>query len=87
MDRHSTVQFPGESAGYRAARDELLTAERALRKQVEQVAHLRRKLPLGGELLEDYVFEEGAAGLADAGRGFREAFGAVPERHRHAGAL
>jgi predicted dithiol-disulfide oxidoreductase (DUF899 family) len=66
MDGHSTVRFPGESAGYRAARDELLAAERDLRKQVEQVAQLRRKLPLGGELPEDYAFEEGAAGLADA---------------------
>ena len=65
MDWHSTVRFPGESPNYRAARDELLAAECDLRKQVEQVAELRRKLPLGGELLEDYAFEEGAAGLAD----------------------
>jgi predicted dithiol-disulfide oxidoreductase (DUF899 family) len=65
MDGHSTVRFPGESASYRAARDELLAAERDLRKQVEQVAQLRRKLPLGGELPEDYAFEEGAANLAD----------------------
>jgi predicted dithiol-disulfide oxidoreductase (DUF899 family) len=65
MDGHSTVRFPGESASYRVARDELLAAERDLRKQVEQVAQLRRKLPLGGELPEDYAFEEGAANLAD----------------------
>src|ERR1039458_7336951 len=65
MDGHSTVRFPGESASYRAARDELLAAERDLRKQVEQVAQLRRKLPLGRELPEDYAFEEGAADLAD----------------------
>lgn len=65
MDGHSTVRFPGESASYRAARDELLAAERDLRKQVEQVAEMRRKLPLGGELPEDYAFEEGAANLAD----------------------
>ena len=58
MDWHSMVRFPGESAEYRAARDELLAAERDLRKQVEQVAELRRRLPLGGELPEDYVFEE-----------------------------
>jgi predicted dithiol-disulfide oxidoreductase (DUF899 family) len=43
----------------------LLAAERDLRKQVEQVAELRRKLPLGGEPPEDYAFEEGAADLAD----------------------
>ena len=65
MDWHSTERFPGESASYRAARDELLAAERDLRRQVEQVAELRRKLPLGGELKEDYAFEEGAASLAD----------------------
>jgi len=63
MDGHSTVRFPGESAAYRASRDELLTAERDLRRQVEQVAELRRKLPLGGEVPEDYVFEEGAGAV------------------------
>ena len=65
MDWHSTVRFPGESADYRAARDKLLAAERDLRQHVEQVAELRRKLPLGGELPEDYAFEEGAADLAN----------------------
>ena len=65
MDWHSAVRFPGESSGYRAARDELLEAECELRRKVEQVAELRRKLPLGGELSEDYVFEEGAADPAD----------------------
>jgi len=63
MDWHSTVRFPGESAGYRAARDELLAAERNLRQQIERVAELRRKLPLGGAVAEDYVFEDGAGGL------------------------
>jgi predicted dithiol-disulfide oxidoreductase (DUF899 family) len=62
MPPHSPMHFPGESARYRAARNRLLTAERGLRKQVEQVARLRRKLPLGGAIPEDYVFEE------DAGR-------------------
>jgi len=65
MDWHSTERFPGESASYRGARNELLAAERELRQQVEQVAELRRKLPLGGELPEDYTFEEGAVDLAD----------------------
>lgn len=66
MEWHSTVSFPGESAGYRAARAQLLAAERELRRQVEQVAELRRKLPLGGELPRDYVFEEGPAALDDS---------------------
>jgi len=62
MDWHGKVQFPGESPAYRAARDQLLAAERDLRGQVEQVARLRRALPLGGEVPEDYTFEEAAPG-------------------------
>ena len=65
MDWYSTVRFPSESADYRAARDKLLAAERDLRQHVEQVAELRRKLPLGGELPEDYAYEEGAADPAN----------------------
>jgi len=52
--------FPGETPKYRTARNKLLTAERDLRRHVERVAALRRKLPLGGEVPEDYIFEEGA---------------------------
>ncbi len=51
------VRFPNESAKYRAKRNELLRAEMDLRTHVERVAALRRKLPLGGEVREDYVFE------------------------------
>src|SRR6266511_2106550 len=54
-----TVRFPGESPEYRVARDRLLTAELELRRQVEEVTALRRKLPLGGMVKEAYVFEEG----------------------------
>lgn len=54
-------RFPGESDAYRAARDELLAAEIDLRKQTEAVAAMRRALPLGGQV-QDYVFEEDAAG-------------------------
>jgi len=56
----SHIQFEGESAEYRAARDRLVEAETALRAQIEEVAALRRKLPLG-RVAEDYVFE-GAEG-------------------------
>lgn len=66
QDWHSPVHFPGERAAYRTARDKLLAAERDLLAQVERVARLRRELPLGGEVPEDYTFEEGAASLADA---------------------
>ena len=60
-------RFPGEGRAYRAARNALLKAEMELRKKTEAVAALRRKLPLGGLVPEDYEFEEGAADLADTG--------------------
>ena len=52
------IRFPGESDEYRAAREELLQAEIDLRERREKVATLRRALPPGGEVKEDYVFEE-----------------------------
>jgi predicted dithiol-disulfide oxidoreductase (DUF899 family) len=52
------IRFPGETPAYRAARDKLLKEEVALRRQVEAVAAMRRKLPPGGALREDYVFDE-----------------------------
>ncbi len=51
--------FPNEPKPYRAARSRLLRAEIALRRQVEKVAAMRRKLPAGGKVPQDYVFEEG----------------------------
>ena|SRR2546423_3047326 len=60
-----SIQFPGETSSYRDARNQLLQAEIALRKGLEDVAALRRKLPLGGVVSEDYVFDEGAADLND----------------------
>jgi len=48
------VAYPNESEAYRAARNDLLDAERALRRQVEQVAAKHRDLPDGGALKEDY---------------------------------
>lgn len=62
MSLHS-IRFPNESASYRESRDQLLDAELRLRKSIEEVAALRRKLPLGGEVAQDYVFTEGAADL------------------------
>ena len=61
--KHS-VRFPGESASYREARDKLLDAEIELRRQVESVAEARRKLPDGGEVPEDYAFEEMGEGAS-----------------------
>jgi len=51
-------RFPGESEDYREARNKLLMEEQILRDQIERVAALRRELPAGGLLQEDYVFEE-----------------------------
>jgi predicted dithiol-disulfide oxidoreductase (DUF899 family) len=50
--------FPGESAEYRTARDELLRQEIDLRRAMEAVADTRRALPPGGEVPEDYRFDE-----------------------------
>ncbi len=66
MSTATRMSLPGESSEYRAARDALLEAEADLRRRVERVAELRRKLPLGGKVAEDYVFQEGAADLDDA---------------------
>ena len=72
MGWYAAVRFPGESAAYRSAREELTEAESDLRQQVEQVAELRRKLPLGGELPQDYVFDEGTEVPAKLSDLFRE---------------
>jgi predicted dithiol-disulfide oxidoreductase (DUF899 family) len=63
------VRFPGESARYRSARNSLLKDEMALRAQLEALAAKRRKLPLGGKVPEDYLFDElGPNGAARAVR-------------------
>jgi predicted dithiol-disulfide oxidoreductase (DUF899 family) len=62
---HHRERFPGEGKAYRVARDALLSSEIELRRNVEAVAALRRELPLGGPVPENYEFEEGAADLAD----------------------
>jgi predicted dithiol-disulfide oxidoreductase (DUF899 family) len=52
-----SIVFPGESDDYRAARDRLLAEEIELRRAMEAVAESRRRLPPGGVVPEDYVFE------------------------------
>ena len=52
-----SATFPGESAEYRAARDQLLQQEIELRRATEAVAVARRSLPPGAAVLEDYVFQ------------------------------
>ncbi len=51
------AHFPNESTAYRDARNALLTEEIELRRHIERVAALRRDLPAGGEVPEDYVFD------------------------------
>jgi len=58
------IHFPNESDAYRKARNRLLNSEIELRAHIERVAEERRRLPKGGELKEDYVFEEKVDGKA-----------------------
>ena len=53
----SELRYPNENKAYRDARDALLKEERELADKVKAVAEKRRKLPPGGELKEDYVFQ------------------------------
>jgi hypothetical protein len=53
----SELRYPNESREYRDARDALLKDEQELADKVKAVAEKRRKLPAGGKLKEDYVFE------------------------------
>jgi predicted dithiol-disulfide oxidoreductase (DUF899 family) len=53
----SELRYPNENKAYRDARDALLKEERELADKVKAVAEKRRKLPSGGELKEDYVFQ------------------------------
>ncbi|MGZ8359659.1 MAG: DUF899 family protein [Allosphingosinicella sp.] len=54
--------WPNEPAGYRAAREALLAEEIELRRHIERVASQRRALPVGGEVPEDYEFEDERGG-------------------------
>jgi predicted dithiol-disulfide oxidoreductase (DUF899 family) len=59
------LTFPGESTEYRSERDRLLEDEIELRRAMERVAATRRRLPPGGVVPEDYVFQgAGADGAA-----------------------
>ena len=65
MGKLHDKRFPDESDAYRKARDRLLAKEMDLRRRLETVAALRRRLPRGGKLKEDYVFMEGSRDLRD----------------------
>src|SRR3954464_5721040 len=59
--------YPNDSAEYRQARTALLAEEIELRRHIERVAALRRALPPGGEVANDYRFEgeNGPASFAE----------------------
>lgn len=61
------AHFPNESAEYRSARNALLAEEIELRRHVERVAAMRRALPRGGEVPQDFEFvsESGPTGLSE----------------------
>lgn len=61
------AHFPNESDQYRKARNSLLSEEIELRRHIERVAELRRALPPGGEIPENYalVGEDGPVKFAD----------------------
>ena len=61
-----------ESADYRKRRQELQQAEIALMRQREQVAEMRRALPTGAVIKQDYIFQEGSADLAAGDKPVRE---------------
>lgn len=62
----NTAHFPNESPEYRAARNALLVQEIESRRVAERAAELRRRLPPGGAVPEDYRFtgEEGPVTLS-----------------------
>jgi predicted dithiol-disulfide oxidoreductase (DUF899 family) len=71
----SELRYPNESEEYRKARDMLLKEEQELVAKTKAVAAMRRKLPRGGELKEDYVFEWAKAGKVGERVKFSALFG------------
>src|SRR5215468_1912160 len=70
----SELRYPNESKGYRDARAALLKDEQELADKVKSVAEKRRKLPLGGQLKEDYVFQWANDGKVGKSVKFSELF-------------
>ena len=56
MPQRHEFRYPNETEDYRVARNALLKAERKHRQQTEELARMRRSLPLGGTVPEDYLF-------------------------------
>ena len=71
----SEPRYPNESQAYRDAREALLENEQELVDKVKAVAAKRRKLPPGGQLKEDYVFQWANDGKVGQRVKFSELFG------------
>jgi predicted dithiol-disulfide oxidoreductase (DUF899 family) len=74
----SERRYPNESKAYREARDALLKEEQELVEKTKAVAEKRRKLPPGGQLKEDYVFQWANDGKVGQRVKFSELFGDKP---------
>ena len=70
----SELRYPNESKEYREARAALLKDEQELVDKMKSVAEKRRKLPPGGELKEDYVFQWANDGKVGKSVKFSELF-------------
>lgn len=71
----SEIRYPNETQAYRDARNALIEDELELVAKVKAVAEKRRKLPLGGQLKEDYVFQRATDGKIGKPVRFSELFG------------
>jgi predicted dithiol-disulfide oxidoreductase (DUF899 family) len=71
----SEPKYPNENQEYREARKSLLKEERELVEKVKSVAERRRKLPPGGRLKEDYIFQWANDGKVGENVSFSELFG------------
>jgi predicted dithiol-disulfide oxidoreductase (DUF899 family) len=74
----SELRYPNESKEFRAARDALLKYEEELVAKVKAVAEKRRRLPPGGALKEDYVFQWANDGQVGQRLQFSALFGDKP---------
>ncbi|TPW26484.1 DUF899 domain-containing protein [Pararhizobium mangrovi] len=66
LARAEPMRWPNESADYRAARTALLVEEIELRRHITRVNDMRRALPEGGAIPQDYRFDgpEGPVALS-----------------------
>lgn len=70
LAKANSARYPNESEAYRRARTALLAEEIELRRHIERVAEMRRALPPGAEVREDYRFDG-----EDGPVSFKELFG------------